>query len=539
MMQSALHIVGVSRLICLSLFLVWLCGVPAAAQQNIFQMFGDDVTRGDEYFRQGSYRHALKEYLSEGKKASSLTRLKIARSFYHIHDYRQSAAYFREVAALVPMESSDRFMFAEALAANGHYDEAVLQYQEFLKHNPEDELAKSKIWRLKNIRFLFEDSLHFSVRKLGMSSPYSEFGAVPYENGIVFLSNRKGAGTFDESDALTGEHFFRLYTAGIVRDPQTNLFNVYGKVLPFKGLEARIQNGPLMFFDSARRVVFVRTNPGKKGGKSTLQMFFAARASRGWEETGAFPYNSDAYNVSEPWISEDGSSLYFSSDMKGGEGGKDIYKCEFKNGRWSSPENLGSGINTRFDESFPHFFRSHLYFSSNGHAGMGGLDVFKAPATGDGFGEVSNPGYPLNSSGDDFGFFFRHDGDGAYLTSNRGGTSDDLYEIEIDLQSYPLMISGVLKAREFSVTDSALIRILPRTRMYLVDHSREIIIDEVVTDERGFFRLTIPYFSQYKIKVKDDSGNESVVSLQIPRQKKADDTHEIVVVKDAFHTPQE
>ena len=101
------------------------------------------------------------------------------------------------------------------------------------------------------------------------------------------------------------------------------------------------------------------------------------------------------------------------------------------------------------------------------------------------------------------------------------------------------MISGVLKAREFSVTDSALIRILPRTRMYLVDHSREIIIDEVVTDERGFFRLTIPYFSQYKIKVKDDSGNESVVSLQIPRQKKADDTHEIVVVKDAFHTPQE
>jgi hypothetical protein len=155
------------------------------------------------------------------------------------------------------------------------------------------------------------------------------------------------------------------------------------------------------------------------------------------------------------------------------------------------------------------------------------------------YGEVTNLGYPLNSAQDDFAFHFRTDGDGAFFTSNRAGGSDDLYEVEIDLQTYPVEITGVLKTKEFSVADSSKITELPYATMYLVDHAREIIVDETTSDGQGRFRLSIPYFTQYKIKVVEKNGAQSIVSLHIPRQKKEDYTHEIVVVRDAFHTPQE
>lgn len=511
--------------------------LSARSQQDVFQMFRDEVSRGDQYYRQGSYRHALKEYLLQGKDATIATELKIARCLYFTHDYRQSADRFRRASAIKTLDESDVLLMAEALAASGNYGDAIVQYQEYLKKSPDDDLVRSKIWRLKNVHFLYEDSLHFSLRKLPLSSGYSDFAAVPLNNGVVFLSNRKGASTLDQSDALTGDHFFRLYFSPFVDGAGISAFSTYGKIAPFKGLETQRQNGPVAFFSDETRVAFTRTKSGRNT-RGTLQLFFAHQNTHGWNEENAFSYNSEDYNITTPWVSEDGSTLFFASDMKGGYGGTDIYKSTFENGKWSKPVNLGPEINTRFDESFPHFYQTQFYFSSNGHAGMGGLDIFKAPVLETGFGEVSNPGYPVNSFADDFGFFLRREGHSAYLSSNREG-SDDLYEVEIDLQSYPVQISGVLKSRSFSVTDSAIIELLPNTRMYLVDHNRDIVIEEFVTDDQGFFQFKIPYFSQYKIKVRDASGTESVVSLDIPRQKKSDYTHEIVVVKDAFHTPQE
>jgi tetratricopeptide (TPR) repeat protein len=510
------------------------------AQQNVFQLFQDDEKKGDEYFREGSFRHALEVYLSQQHKGSTELELKIARSYYHLHDYARSMEQFEKVAAATKFFSAaDNLLFAEVLAANGKYSRAIDKYQEYLRSTQDDELIQNKIWRLKNIQFLFEDSLHFSVRMLPINSTFSDFAPVPYQDGLVFLSNRKNSNTFESADALTGENDFRLYYAPAVHDPGSGAV-VYLRTSAFKGLEARSHSGPVMFYSEGTKAVFTKVSGGtSRNSKKTLQLFFAERQEKSWVETGAFQFNSTEYNLSEPFITSDGSTLYFSSEMKGGYGGKDIYKSEWKSNGWTTPRNLGSVINTRLDESFPHIYKNHLYFSSNGHPGMGGLDVFKVPMLGNDYGDITNPGFPLNSCADDFAFSFRPDGNGAFLTSNRGNSSDDIYEVEIDLQSYPVRISGTLKTKDFSLSDSTRIHLLPSARMYLIDHTREIIIDEVSSDADGHFELSIPYFSQYKIRVVETSGAESIVSLQIPRQKKSDYNHEIVVVKDAFHTPEE
>ena len=520
--------------------LVWSQVSSVSAQQNVFQLFQDDIKKGDEYFRQGSYRHALEVYLSQQHKGSTDLDLKIARSYYHLHDYASSMEQFEKAAGASKFLSpGDNLLFAEALAANGKYSKAIDRYQEYLRSAQDDELIQNKIWRLKNIQFLFEDSLHFCLRTLPVNSTFSDFGAVPYQDGVVFVSNRKNSNTFESVDALTGENDFQLYYAPAVHEPGSGEA-VYSRASAFKGLEAKSHSGPVMFYGEGTKAVFTKVSGGTaRNSKKTLQLFFAERTEKSWFEAGAFQFNSPEYNLSEPFITWDGLTLYFSSDMKGGYGGKDIYKSEWKNSGWSTPRNLGSVINTRFDESFPHIYKNHLYFSSNGHPGMGGLDVFKVPMSGNDYGDVTNPGFPLNSCADDFAFSFRPDGNGAFLTSNRGNSSDDLYEVEIDLQSYPVRISGTLKTKDFTLGDSTRIHLLPSARMYLIDHTREIIIDEVSSDADGHFELSIPYFSQYKIRVVETSGAESIVSLQIPRQKKTDYNHEIVVVKDAFHTPGE
>jgi hypothetical protein len=514
-----------------------------SAQETVFQILQNDLKKADLYYVEGSYNHALHIYRDQEKKAGNAKdiMLKIARCFYFLHQYANSLAWFEKyLAESKNILSSDRFLFAEVLSACKKYPEAIDQYQEYLKLNPDDDLVLNKVWRLKNIQYLYEDSLHYSVRRTSFNTDYAEFGAVALENGLVFLSNRKGSGSFEKPDALTGELDFKMFVALNIYDPVTTLQEGFGKALPFqKGLDARFHNGPLSFYEKDTKVVLTHSSEKTdQNGRRTLQLSFAEKTSKGWKIGSQFPYNSVEYSITEPFITRDGLTLYFSSDMKGGYGGKDIYKSEFKSGQWTKPVNLGELINTKFEESFPYLEKQQLYFSSNGHAGMGGFDIFKVNLTETGAEGVTNLGYPVNSNADDFGLTYNEKGDIAYFTSNREG-SDDIYEVEIDLQVYPLLITGVLKTKEFSLKDSTSLKLLTGAKMYLIDHSREIIVDEIVTDETGKFQLDIPYFSQYKIKVVEKDGTEIMVSLHIPRQRKTDYNHEIVVVKDAFHTQEE
>jgi len=267
-----------------------------------------------------------------------------------------------------------------------------------------------------------------------------------------------------------------------------------------------------------------------------MRLYFAEIREGHWKITTAFPYNSEEYSIYNPTTNESGTLLYFSSDMKGGFGGKDLYKSENNNGQWTTPVNLGEIINTSQDEVFPFLHDRTLYFSSNGHPGLGGLDIFKTEPGNSASIEVENVGYPLNTNFDDFGIVIDSLNTHGYLSSNRkgGGYNDDVYEFDMDLQTYPLEINGVMKFKEHSWTDTLELKLMPNAKIDLIDNVRNITVQESKCNDSGKFSLTIPYYSKYKIRVVSEDKDENIVSLEIPKHRKGQGKHEIVIVKDPF-----
>jgi tetratricopeptide (TPR) repeat protein len=526
------------------LFMALFLSITASrgvCQETVFTVLKKDLQLADQYYSERRFKSALKLYLAVASKHPSVKDiyLKIARSYHFLKEYSGAVtAYeqYRNTNQTLP--STDIYYFAEAQAATLRYDGAVDAYQEYLSKAPSDEMIIKKIWRLNNIQFLYEDSLHFAVRPVAVNSEHGELCAVPYGSGIVFLSNRKETQVVDNVDASLNTPFYRFYYAKFFQDTTRTDTVIFNLPLIFnKALNGRFHAGPLAFYDKQQKMVFssTRRNLGKQGGR-TLQVYFARHQDGRWKVTHEFPYNSLDYSLTDPTISEDGNVLYFSSDMKGGFGERDIYRSEYINGQWTKPKNLGEFVNTRYDEVFPHLHHHTLYFSSNGHAGMGGLDIFKIDADMKGFDEAQNIGYPLNTNFDDFGIVIDSLGNHGYFSSNRyaGGYNDNIFEFDMDLQTYPLQISGLIRFKEHSWSDSLDLKIMPHARVSLIDNIRNVTVHESNSDAEGNFSIVIPYFSKYRIRVVGEDNDENIVSLEIPKHRRSYNQHEIVVVKDAF-----
>ena len=508
------------------------------AQNTVFTVLTKDKITADRYYADQRYQPALELYLRiDRKQADAQMHPRIARCFYFLRRYDEARRWYDKALTTGTLSQSDTYCYAEALTALKDYRKAAEAYGRYLEKDPGNELIAKKIWRLHNIRFLYEDSAHYALRPVDVNSDYDDMAAVPYGDGLVFMSNRKTVQVVENIDASTNTSFFRLYYSGADIDSLTGLTQGHSTPEIWQKTTQKFHEGPVAFFGNERQMVFTRTakDPGKDG-RRTLQLFFAEKRDGRWKETGAFPFNSDEYSISDPSMSNDGSVLYFSSDMKGGKGGKDLYRSQNLSGKWTKPVNLES-INTPYAEVSPYLAANHvLYFSSNGHAGLGGLDIFKVSLNTSGLADIQNPGYPLNTNADEFAIIIDSLNIHGYITSNRsnGGNDDDIYEFDIDLQTYPLTIDGVVKFKEINWTDSAELKVMANAKLSLIDNIRNVPVFECVSDSAGHYHLEIPYFSTYRIKVTGEDAHENIVSLEIPKHRKADSRHEIVVVKDPF-----
>lgn len=532
----------------LFVLLLWVAAsTQGRCQETVFTLMRSDLKMADQRFQKKNFNAALALYENVArKKPSRDVTLKIGRCYYFLRRYQDAIAVYDEhQKSGNNLTAIDKFYYAEAQAGLKNYKEAIDSYRRYLAQVPDDELALKKVWQLSNIRYLYEDSLHYAVRPVPLNSEYGDLAAVPSGKGLVFMSNRKEVQVVSKIDAVSNAPFYRIYYSSVHKDTaaQSNGTRQYGKPVIFsKELSARFHAGPVAFYDRSRKMVFVATgNNTGANGERTLQLYFAAEQSGVWKVTQAFPFNSSSYSISDPAITEDGKILYFTSDMKGGFGGKDLYWSAYKNGQWTKPMNLGEFVNTPYDEVFPYFHHSGvLYFSSNGHAGFGGLDIFRSDSTTTGFNEPRNAGYPLNTNFDEFGLVIDSLSTHGYFSSNRGskGVDDDIYEFDVDLQSYPLEITGLVKYREHSWSDSSALERMPNAKVYLIDNLRGVTVYETVSDSEGNFTITIPYFSMYKLKVRNEANDENIVSLEIPRQRKQHTIHEIVLIKDTFKEPE-
>jgi len=388
------------------------------------------------------------------------------------------------------------------------------------------------------LKYLFEDSSRFAVQELAINTPAGEIAPVVLGDGLVFTSNRKISRPIDRVNARSNEPFYQLYKTSWKPSSTTGLMIMTEPKQFASSLSSPYNTGPAAFYNKGKNMVFVSSSTdANENGSYSLGLYFAVLEENKWKMLSSYPHNSSSYSINDVSISEDGTVLFFSSDMKGGFGGNDIYTSKFKDGSWSKPQNLGESVNTSQNEIFPYLHQDgSIYFSSDGLPGLGQLDLFKTELGSDGFDEPQNLGYPVNSSYDDFGITFDSLAVHGYFTSNRknGGYDDDIYELDMDLQQYPITITGVMKFKEHTWSELSTIQAWPNVKFYLVDSRHGKNVFEGMTGPDGSFSITIPYFSKYFLQIVDPSGNEHKASLEIAKYRSEISSHEIVVIKDIF-----
>lgn len=404
---------------------------------------------------------------------------KLGISYKKVQDHLNAERIFRELfktyGKKIDLDSDLYLCYAQILANNGNYKESQKYYSKYGEKQKQDLRGKKfTVAYMDNSEF-YKDSSLYKVSFLNtINTRHSDFSPMFYKDGIVFVSSRDEGGlikrvfnqnqtpfldlfVYNEKEKLEGPKDLQVASLGssenINKDSENSEFGKFenGNIEEFsKKINSKYHEGPISFFEGYNKVIFTRNNYSKgKAKKSStginmLKLYIADKQGNQWANVTELPFNSDEYSCGHPALSPDNKVLYFSSDMPGGYGGTDIYKISYSNGKWGKPINLGKNINTEGNELFPYCDEnSNLYFSSDGHAGLGGLDVFfieidKYKVVGD----AQNLGSPINSSKDDFGFIANGDRSKGYFSSNRlrGFSDDNIYAFEKGCKKLELLV---------------------------------------------------------------------------------------------------
>ena len=270
-----------------------------------------------------------------------------------------------------------------------------------------------------------QDSSLYKVQRLPFNSKsYSAYAPMILDEGLVFCSNRKLFKTFPKDyKNKTGYRPFNLLFTSKEDSLKWNTPKIFSK-----DLFSKVNEGSAAFCEFTKTLFYTRNLLTEKTfsvENNTLGIFYTMWTPSVLVNIRDFPYNKPEYNIVDPSISEDGITLYFASDMPGGFGGYDIYRSEFIRGGWSTPENLGPDINSGYSERYPFIYQGNrLYFSSNGHSSMGGLDIFFTLEKDSTWTKPAPLDVPVNSTSDDFSFVADSGLATGYFSTNRMGVDD-------------------------------------------------------------------------------------------------------------------
>lgn len=390
--------------------------------------------KADKLYDQLNYTDAAEEYLSLVQKGDNSTYVyeRLANSYYFVNDTKNAETYYKRVVNSKDADAESVYNYAQSLKTNGKPGEFNEQMKRFAQLKPNDSRA---IEFMKNPNYLpkivDERTQKYTASNLkDLNSKFSDFGGRIYNGAFYFTSARN---TARKNYEWNNEPFLDIYKAsivgGVVKDAELLKGDVNTKY--HESTIAISPDGKRMYFD--RNDYHKGKYKKDKDGINQLNIYYANNVDGRWTDVQPVSFNSHEYSNSHPALSADGKTLYFTSDRPGGKGQSDIYRVAIKaDGSFGTPENL-SDINTEGREGFPFIAADGtLYFSSDGHLGMGGLDVFSAKAKGNGFEKPQNMGLGINSSNDDFAFFYDAKTEEGYVSSDRTGGqgSDDIYKIE-------------------------------------------------------------------------------------------------------------
>jgi peptidoglycan-associated lipoprotein len=355
----------------------------------------------------------------------------IAESYRLTNNPRNAETWYRTTVRSVNSSPEALFRLAEMMKKNGKYEQAIEEFRRYKQIVPADARADQQIracelaleWQRNPEPYRVEEIRDLNSRM----SDFSPAFARDDFSMIYFTSSRDGT-MGRRTHGATGQNFTDIFESRLDR------LGRWSTPVPVRGLNSEFEDGTPTFTANFREVYFTRCEAGRREQKGCMIMH-STRTGDSWStprNTGILP---DSLVAAHPALSPDGMTLYFVSDMPGGYGGKDIWMATKNGDTWSRPVNMGPDINTPGNEVFP-YVRSDgtLYFSSDGHIGMGGLDIFSAVSQPDGSWIVTNMKPPINSSFDDFGIAFEGDNERGIFTSSRtlrGRAIDNLYRFEL------------------------------------------------------------------------------------------------------------
>jgi outer membrane protein OmpA-like peptidoglycan-associated protein len=463
------------------------------------------LKKADNFFDKLSYAYAAEIYSSllGSKLDSPVLKSKLAKCFYQMGDMKNAELYFSQMINTNDATKEDYFFYAQSLKQNAKYRESDLWMKRFHTSTQTDLRGQSFINNPSYIEEIEKQGEHFTIKNLFVNTQASDFGAYPspINTQVFFVSARNSRVAVQNEWSWNSREFLDLYCAQAM--PDLELTN---EVRISKKTNTRFHEGPLCFTADGKTVYFTRNNVSKgiavrdDKGIQNLKLYKATVTQDGqWVEEVELPFNSRDYSVGHPSISPDGKIMYFASDMPGGFGGADIYKVSINSdGTYGKPENLGNSVNTEGQEMFPWISTDgNLFFSSNGHIGLGGLDIFVLLATKKAdFGKLLNVGRPVNSQNDDFAFSMNKDARTGYFASNRiGGKGDD------DIFSYvlirpfmqQLIVEGIIK-------DEKTGQILSGAPVQILD-SNGTVIGTAFSDIQGRYSFELEPEMKYTIRV--------------------------------------
>ncbi len=401
---------------------------------------------GDLYDQLGFMAFAEEcEQLDLEGKVDSKQFLKLANS-YRLNSRWQESEYWFAKGIGNSAKAEEFLNYAQVLQSNGKCEYANEMYDRYVTMSGDTHIDFNKACDEK----MFSKNEEVTViNMMEMNSRDIDYCAFPQEDKLIFTSKRKNLNNKKITDLWTKTNFSDLYYA------EKTSSGEFAKITPFSSkVNNKYHDGVASLDNMNNMMYFSRSNPSylDKNGTRRLQLYSAELMDNGdWKNVKALNINNKENAYCHPSVSPDGGTLYFASDRPGGYGGMDIYMTTKMGSKWSMPINLGPVVNSSENELFPLITESgHLYFGSNGHRGMGGLDIYRVTMIDEGkrstWTDRVNMGHEYNTRYDDFGFYINKEGTEGYLTSNRPGGKgkDDIYRWESDeevaIDDAPLMV---------------------------------------------------------------------------------------------------
>lgn len=481
------------------------------------------VAKATKDFDKMEYVNAQKIYLAVAEKGYGSEELftKLAESYYFNAQYDAAVKWYARLFELAPSpeKTISKLRYSQALKATGENKQAENYYESYREDVGETANLKPAI---DYANLIEQNSGRYQIQTVAglYGDDKISFGHTKKDDALVFSSTENQKPTFlNRKSGWDGLSYLSLYTVNLDSTNQTT-----GKAQKLKGnLNSVYHESSAVYTKDLNTMYFTRSNNTAKKSKddTKLKIYRTQKKDNKWTVPEELNFNSDHYTSAHPALSPDEKTLYFSSDRPGGFGESDLYRVSInKDGTLGTPENLGAKINTPGKETFPFIDADNgLYFSSDGHFGLGGLDVFYIKIEENKqYGNLLNVGAPINSYADDFAFGIEKDK--GFISSNRSKdigafVYDNIYtfvETQPITDVYKAIIEGV-------VTDKQTNKPLNNASIVIKDsENNQYAIVE--TDENGYYKVEINRYEIYTIIASkenydtDDKQSKASVATQ-------------------------